>query len=288
MMIDILARILNFAIMIVLPFGLALIFFRKLKAGWGLFGIGVVTFVVSQVFHIPFNRWVLGPLVESTGLSLSYKGWGLLVVSVMYGVSAGLFEEVTRYLGYRLWIKNDRTWRSALMYGVGHGGIESVLLGLLVLATFIQVMALRGVDLNSVFEPEQVALAQAQIDAYWAAPWYQAVLGAVERMAAIPIQLSASVLVLQVFRRKNVLWLLLAVGWHTLVDAAAVFALTTWGMYIAEALVGFLGLVSVGFIFFLKSEEEDPDISLPSTFPALPDPQALPPTEESLEDSRFI
>ena len=54
MAVDIFARILNFTIMIALPFGLALILVRKLRAGWRLFGIGAATFVISQVFHIPF------------------------------------------------------------------------------------------------------------------------------------------------------------------------------------------------------------------------------------------
>ena len=285
--IDILARILNFTIMIALPFGLAILLFRKFSVRWGLFGIGVATFVLSQVFHIPFNRWVLGPLVERLGLDLSIEGWPLLALSIMYGASAGLFEEITRYLGYRLWIKNDRDWKSALMYGAGHGGIESILLGVLVLVAFFQIMALRGVDLNTVFNADQVGLAQAQIDAYWAAPWYQAILGAVERMAAIPIHLSASVLVLQVFRRKSMTWLFLAVGWHTLVDAVAVYALPTWGMYITEALVGLLGLVSIGIILALRSDDVPPeDAPLPS-LPSL-DLQPMPPSEENLDDSRYV
>lgn len=285
---SILARILNFTIMIAMPFGLALFLVRKQKTAWGLFGIGVGTFVLSQIFHIPFNHWVLGPVIERMGLNLKQQGFQLAVVGLMYGASAGLFEEITRYLGYRLWIKGDRDWKSALMYGTGHGGIESVLLGVLVLVTFFQVMALRGVDLGVVFEADQVGLARAQIEAYWAAPWYQAILGAVERIAAIPIHLCASVLVLQSFRRQNFLWIVLAIGWHTVVDAVAVYALYTWGIYLTEALVGFFGLVGVGIIFALKSEDVPHYGGVPVPASVSFDIQSASPSVESLDDSRFV
>lgn len=291
-MMDIFARILNFLIMIGMPFGLALFLVRKYRVAWRLFGVGVATFILSQVFHIPFNEWVLEPIVERLGLDLAQGGFYLAVVALMYGASAGFFEEITRYLGYRFWIKENRDWKSALMYGAGHGGIESILLGILVLATFIQIMTLRGVDLNTVFDADQVGLAQTQIETYWGVPWYQAILGAVERLAAMPIHLSASVLVLQAFRRKQRQWLFLAIGWHTAVDAVAVYALHTWGMILTEVLVGLFSLASVGIIIALKSEDVPSDDGSPGSSP--PDfdfrsgPAPESPSDESLEESRYI
>ena len=122
---NIAARILNFSLMIAMPLGLAVYLSRKLKTEWRLFGVGVLTFILSQVFHIPFNIWLLRPLLQNLGLSLPQPGLQLAVVGLFYGLSAGLFEEITRYLGYRFWIKDERDWESALMYGAGHGGIEA-------------------------------------------------------------------------------------------------------------------------------------------------------------------
>jgi len=282
------AHVINFSLMIAMPVGLGLYLARKQKAPWRLFGIGTLTFILSQVFHIPFNQWVLTPLVTRLGLSLEKGMFPLALLGLFFGLSAGLFEEVTRYLGYRLWIKEDRDWRSALMYGAGHGGIESILLGALALYAFIQVVTLRGTDLNLVVDAGQVAVVQAQIEAYWAMPWYQSMLGALERLAAIPIQVSASVLVLQSFRKKSLVWLFLAIGWHTLVDAAAVFAIQTWNVYITEGIVLGFGVLSVGIILTLKSGDEPSQVE-PHQGPLMLDEiQPVQPSEENLEDSRYF
>jgi uncharacterized membrane protein YhfC len=281
------ARVLNFIIMMALPIGLAIYLARRYKAGWGLFGIGVGSFVVSQVFHIPFNRWVLEPVVRGLGLSLSQQGLQLMAVGLLYGASAGVFEEVTRALGYRFLIKTDRDWASGLMYGAGHGGIEAILLGILALVAFIQVMALKGVDLSTVVAPDQVDLARSQIEAYLAVPWYQAILGAVERLSALPIQVSLSVLVLQAFRRRQVWWLGLAIGWHTLVDAAAVFAIQTWNIYVTEAIVGVMGLASVGMILAFRPNNSPTDGDESGPPLPLPEIRRVSPSEQNIEDSRY-
>lgn len=288
---NIVARILNFSLMIAMPIGLAVFLVRKLKTEWYLFGIGTATFILSQVFHIPFNHWVLKPLVASLGLDFTQKGWQLAAMGVIFGLSAGLFEEIARYLGYRFWVKSDRNWGSALMYAAGHGGIESIILGILVLLSFIQVISLRGVDLASVVGADQIELVQAQIEAYWATPWHLAILGALERLSTICFHLSATVLVLQVFIRKKIAWLALAIVWHTLVDAIAVYASQTWNPYITEGIILVFGILSLGIIYLLKSPTKpvDDEISV-----LMPDGEftrleihPIMPSEENLEDSRY-
>ena len=288
---DLFARILNFTLMIAMPFGLAIYLLRRYKTSWSLFGIGVVTFVLSQVGHIPFNHFVLDPLVEGWGLDLQVVA-ELVLFGLLYGLSAGLFEEVMRFLGYKLWIKQDRNWKSALMFGAGHGGIESILLGGIVLYGFIQAMVLTDVDLLTVVEPEQVEAVRAQLAAYWAVPWHLAILGAVERLSTIIFHLSASILVLQSFSRRNIRWLFLAVAWHTLVNAIAVFASQTWNPYVTEAIILLMGFISLGIILILKpSQDQDQaveEMEVKLTSKDQVDAEPIPPSEESLEDSRFI
>ncbi len=285
---DIIARILNFSLMIGLPLVLAVYLSHKLKTEWKLFGIGCVTFVLSQVFHIPFNQWILNPLVESLGLSISQSGIQLAIVGVIYGLSAGLFEEITRYLGYRFWIRENRDWKSALMYGAGHGGIEAIILGGLVLAAFIQIMALRGQDLATVVPADQLELARAQIEAYWAAPWPMALLGAVERVIAITFHISATVLVLESFRRKNFVWVVYAILWHMALDAVAVFAAQTWNPYVTEGLLGVFALASLGIIFGLRAADEPVGQQLELRAPDIPEIQPVDPSDDHLEDSRYV
>ena len=94
-------------------------------------------------------------------------------------------------------MKRDRTWRSALMFGAGHGGIESVVIGVLVVYGFIQLFALKDANLETLIPIDQVEITRAQIDIFWSVPWYAAILGAVERAATLCFHMSAAVLVLQ-------------------------------------------------------------------------------------------
>jgi uncharacterized membrane protein YhfC len=285
---DIAIRILNFTLMIAMPIALASFLSRRLKTAWRLFGIGVATFFLSQVLHIPFNLWVLNPLVQNMNLEQNKPGFQLVLFGLIYGLSAGVFEEVFRFLGYKVWIKNNRDWKSSLMYGAGHGGIESILLGILALYAFIQVMILRDMDLSLVVPPDQVGLAQGQLEAYWNAPWHMTILGAVERFSAIIFHLSATVLVLQAFHKRNILWLGLAVGWHTLLDASAVFAAQSWSPYVAEAIILVFGLLSLGIIFLLRTEDEEALILHDEPYENQPITiQEITPSEENLEDSKY-
>ncbi|HHH82625.1 MAG TPA: YhfC family intramembrane metalloprotease, partial [Chloroflexi bacterium] len=54
---------LNALLMILLPLGLAIYLTRRFGLDWGLFGVGAVSFISSQVLHLPFNAWVLNPFL---------------------------------------------------------------------------------------------------------------------------------------------------------------------------------------------------------------------------------
>ncbi|HBX70037.1 MAG TPA: hypothetical protein DEH25_11850 [Chloroflexi bacterium] len=290
-MFDALIRFLNAALMIALPLGLGVYLSRKLDGKWRLFGVGALTFVASQVFHIPFNAWILNPLLKKLDLQISDPVLQLAVVALLLGLSAGVFEEVSRYLVYRFWLvaKSDRTWRSALMFGAGHGGIEAIILGVLGLYAFVQLVAYRNADLSAIVTPEQLDLAKLQVETYWSLPWYAALLGAVERAAAICFHLSATVLVLQAFRRKNIFWLFLAIGWHTILDAVAVFGAQSWGTYVTEGLIVSLGLLGLVIVFLLREPAEIQDVLSPEdTEPAQIEIQPQKPSIETLEDSRYV
>jgi uncharacterized membrane protein YhfC len=130
-----------------------------------------------------------------------------------------------------------------------------MLLGVLVLYGFFQALAYREANLGALLPPDQVAAAQANLTAYWGAPAHTALLGAVERLLALCIQLGLSILVLQSLARRNLLWLGLAVGWHALVDGAALVSLAAWGPWGAEGVLALLALISLGTIFGLRGRK---------------------------------
>ncbi len=286
---DILVRFLNPILMMVLGLGIGVLVARRLKADWGLYWTGLLAFVGAQVLHIPFNQYVLLPWLRSWGVELAdLSATGpLLLTALTLGLSAGVFEEVARYLVMRSWKEERRSWNAAVMLGAGHGGIEAVLLGVLVLLTVINLIALRNPDVFERVPLEQRALVQAQLDAFWRTPIYAFLLGAVERAVAICFHLSASVLVLQVFRRRNLVWLGVAIGWHTLLDALAVAGSQRWGIYRTEAILVLFGLASLWILFRLR-EPAPAEASVVHIEPAPLRPVSGELSEESLEDSRYV
>jgi uncharacterized membrane protein YhfC len=238
-------------------------------ASWLLVGVGVLTFIGSQVVHLPLNFGLdqLGLIAQDKSL--------LLRTAIVLGLSAGLCEETARAAGYWLLKQKARTWRAALTLGAGHGGIESIITGGLVLLGFVNMLILRDMDLSTLKLPaEQLALLQSQMSTYWDLAWHMPFAGAVERLIAIALHLSLSVLVLQAWTRRNVLYYLAAVTWHAAVNAVAVtLAVKGWNAWAIEGVLGLTALISLGIVVAFRHspyDREPPAEVLAAPPPPLP------------------
>jgi uncharacterized membrane protein YhfC len=235
--------VVELVLMFAVPFALGWLLRRRLGVRWALFGIGAATFVISQVFHIPFNAG-LTTLFRQGTLPEPLARWQLPVNAAILGLSAGVFEEVARYLVYRFWATDARTWRRALMLGTGHGGIESVLTGVLVGVTVANMAFLQSADLEALgLSPEQSTQTQEAVAAFWDTQPYMPLLAAAERLMSMLMHLSLSSLVVVVFVKGKLWSLFAAIGWHAIVNAAGVFANGAWGALAAE---GVLFVASLG------------------------------------------
>jgi uncharacterized membrane protein YhfC len=281
---------LNGLLMIAMPIGLAVFLRRKFGLGWRLFWIGAATFILSQVGHIPFN-WGVGQVLNRTGMVYWSSTAQTIFNAVFAGLSAGIFEEVCRYGMYRWWARDARSWGKGLMAGAGHGGVEAMLLGLLVFYGFAQLAILSNADpaqLTRLVGAEKMEYVRSQIAAAWSYPWYATLLGAVERLFALVLHLSLSVIVLQVFTRRNIGWLFVAIGYHALVDGSAVFARPYLSVYGLEAVVGVFAVLSLAIIFLLCQPEPvtEPEPAPVSPIPA-PVVKPIEETDENLEKTRY-
>jgi uncharacterized membrane protein YhfC len=283
----------NGALMIGLPILLGIFLTHKFNLGWKIWLIGGAIFILSQVVHIPFNNYILIPFLTKIHQSLR-ESTALLITGILYGLSAGIFEECARYGMFRWWIKDARTWRNAILAGAGHGGVESIILGLLFFQSYINLVAYRNVDLNTLnLAPDVLATNIQAFQSFWNAPWYVSMLGAVERIFTIPFHIMASVVVLQVFTRRPghqmFRWLGLAIILHTLLDATAVVVSHQFGIYAAEVVFGFLALIDIIIIFVLRQPEPEP-IQPPSTSPPktpIFTPLPIAETSDNLEQTRY-
>lgn len=245
--------------MLALPVALWLMARRRPGVTWGLIGAGALTFILSQIVHLPLN-WALGLIQGGQGVAL----WPVPLMALVVGLSAGLCEEGARYLVLRFWRREARSWDQGGAFGAGHGGVESIMTGLLVLSTFVQMLALRGTDLSALgLSGEMLEQAQAQMEAFWATPWYLPLLGGLERTFALTVQIALSLLVVRALTRNNLGWLGVAILAHTLVDGMAVALVRIgWSAVTIEGVVLLFALGAGAIILALRPHAaKTPDVS---------------------------
>jgi uncharacterized membrane protein YhfC len=285
---------LNSLLMMALPVALGLYLTRRFELPWRLFWIGAGTFLFSQVLHIPTNQMIAEAL-EGGALAGVAEPWRRMLTSVVWGLSAGLFEEGARYVAYRWPAREARSWPQALLLGAGHGGLEAVALGVLTLVNAVVLFGLRGADLATIVPAEQLAAAQQQVQAYWSVPWPVSLLGALERLLALPVQLSLSVLVWRAVARRSWGWLGLALGWHTVVDAVALLAAGAWmgrepwGLFAIEGVVAMASAISLLIVLRLRGSTASGAPAPQSASRQLPGTPARgrPASRQDLEATRY-
>ncbi len=278
--------LINVILMIVMPIVLGWLIRKRLAVGWRLFFIGGATFILVQIVHIPFNYVVFSAAAE--WLATLSGSTRLLVTAIFAGLSAGIFEESGRYIVYRSWASDARTWAKGVMLGAGHGGAEAIILGFLACINIIFFIGYReGYFSSFVANAEETQLREL-VDALFTVPWYRPLFGALERLSALSIQIALSVLVLQVFTRSNILWLFVAIAWHAVIDTLAVYSAAIWDVEVSELIVGLFALLAILIIFLLRTREADEP-------PIEPIPQAGPSgrlemevTNDMLDDSRYM
>lgn len=113
-----------------------------------------------------------------------------------------------------------------------------------VLATLVSMLALQSSSTAfSALPANQAALAEQQMQAYWATPWHMPLAGAVERIAALGLHISLSVMVWLAISFRKPIWFWLAVLYHAVVDGLAVLAITfDVNVWLIEA-----GLILISF-----------------------------------------
>jgi len=245
------AYLLSVSGMIVLPIVLAFYFTRKFSLSWKLVLAGAVTFIASQVLHIPLLSGLT--LLFKNGVLSIPAAWTTIFNAIVLGLLAGIFEETARWILYKFILKNTRTWSEGVLVGVGHGGVEAVILGVLALTTVISMIAMRNVDLSALGIPaNQIELVKKQLADFWSAPVYMAFVGLIERVSAVSLHLSLSVMVLYSVAHRKPTWFWIALLWHAFVDALTVYLMPIIGALGIEGAVGICAIISLVVLFRMR------------------------------------
>lgn len=205
-----------------------IILYRRLRRpfaiDWRDTVAGIAVFALfATVIERAVNSYVLrhdGPAASLLAHPVAFVAYGALV--------AGLCEEVGRYIAMRLLARRIGTRRDAppdstgLGYGIGHGGAEAWLVGVLVQLQWIvfSVLANRGeLDPHLTNLPMNAVL-RVHMILSTLSPQFAGVF-VLERAAALVFQIGLSVLMWRGVRAGSRTILLVAIVAHALVDVPA-------------------------------------------------------------------
>jgi uncharacterized membrane protein YhfC len=209
--------------MLVLPVLVGWWIRRRYGVGWRLYLMGSMTFVISQVVHLPLN-YVLGLLTGAWGVGL----WPLPLMALIAGLSASVCEQSARWVVLRYLLREARGWREVLQFGAGHGGIEAIILGLITLFTVASMIVIQTAGVQALgLEGEAAVQAERSLRLFWEAPWYTPLLAGLERAFAIAFHICMAVLVMCAITYSRFLYFLIAVAAHMIFDAWAVWGSRT-------------------------------------------------------------
>jgi uncharacterized membrane protein YhfC len=207
-----------------LPILLFLLFRKKYRADVAPFFVGCAVFIIFALIL----EGILNRLILSSAVGKTIQG-NIWLYGAFGGFMAGLFEETGRYAAFKTVLKkklgNDR---NALMYGAGHGGIEAVVLLTLSMISNISLAMMLNMGMADKLTAQVTdPAALAQLNNSFAALAQTAptvfLAGAVERISAVALHLSFSVLVWFAAKDKKLFWLYpLAFALHAAVDLFAV------------------------------------------------------------------
>jgi ABC-2 type transport system permease protein len=244
-------------LIVALPFILASVLRRWRTVPWLYFIVGVLTFAGAQIVHVLLNE-----LLARTGVLPSERpeGSALIAMAILLGLTAGITEELGRVVGYRLFPR-ARRYRDGLMMGLGHGGVEAILVGVIMAAGISAMWNLDSVGLlPQGASAEEYATLQQQLDVIDQTPLI-ALAPLVERLLALTAQVTLSVIVLTAFIKSQWLYVLVAILYHAFLDSVAVLG-TEWfeSPWLIELLLFFLILPGAIWVWRQRSQETAEDV----------------------------
>lgn len=233
------------------------IFFRKKKEADILpFFVGcAVMLVFALILESAVHQIVLG---SSVGERILGNIW---LYALYGGLMAGLFEETGRFIAFKTVLKKQDKDVNALMYGAGHGGFEAaVLLGISMISNIaIAVMINSGSTsvLTETLSGDALTQMEAALEDMTTTAPYIFLIGIIERVFAITLQIALSVIVWTAVKNKK-RWYLYpaAILIHFFVDAAAVILMHyNVPTLLIEVLVGVMAALAAVFAknLFVKS-----------------------------------
>lgn len=185
----------------------------------------------------------------------------LWIYCLYAALAAGIFEETGRFVAFKTLLKKRTNKRTAITYGIGHGGFECMFVLGFTALNYILIAVLA-----SVLSPAELATAgltdiSVPLDFMNNLSVSYVALSCLERLIVLPLQIALSVLVFTAAHNKGKLWLFpVAIVLHTGFDIFAVLYQTNviTSLWLVELILLVCSVV-VCFIAFViyKNTKDD-------------------------------
>ncbi|MBO7707894.1 MAG: YhfC family intramembrane metalloprotease [Thermoguttaceae bacterium] len=242
---------------VILPIAVMIFFKRKTQGRISCVFIGACVFVLSVLAQILVGK-TLKAVVPAFAETFRENYW---LLALYGGMSAGLFEETGRYLAMKFLMKKNLSKENSVMYGIGHGGIEAVLVvGVtsvvnLVIAGMIN-LGKMDTFLSGLNEPLKNHIS-ALNSALLTTPAGLFYASGIERIAAFAFHICMSYLVYRAIRDRKAVYFLAAVALHFLTDAGTVILAKNVSIYAVEAVLSAV-TVCIAILVYRKYKSESP------------------------------
>lgn len=208
--------------------------------------VGALTFLVfSQVLEKMLHVYVLQTNPQTVKLLQN-----MYLYALYGGLAAGLFEEVGRYVAFRYFLKPFRRWVDGIAFGIGHGGIEALLIGALTGINNIvfSFMINSGAAIES--EGSAAGALAALKDTLINTPPYLFLFGGIERAFALVLHVALSIIVLYSVRTGRLIYLVYAIALHAAIDFFVIFLYQILQIHIlvVEGMLFVVALLALGWL----------------------------------------
>lgn len=239
--VSIIGMIISMLIAIGLPVFLMLFVRKKEKAQINFFFIGAAVFVLAALFL----EQSCHALVFSVAGDV-LKG-NVFLYALYAGLAAAVFEETGRLIAMNIFSKRQKVRlndANAFMYGIGHGGAESILLvGITCINNLTTSVMINNGSIETTLKALDAKTQSTVLDsikALWTTAPYEFYLAGVERIFAIAIQIALSMLMYTAIRYGKKWLIALAFEIHFMVDFVTVLAGNFLDDIVMELLIGIL------------------------------------------------
>ncbi len=263
---SILFMVVTLLITLVIPVALVLVLCirKRIHIVPVLVGAGVF-FLFQMILRIP-------ALQIATSISPAFQQFvaSPILGGLFLGLTAGIFEEFGRYIGYRALLKRRNTWKDGFAFGLGHGGIEAVLLvGLGYVNNLLYAIVINSGQWDAIAAVLPQETAQQVYEGLVNTPAHMFLIGGVERIFAMTVQVALSILVLYGIRKRRFVYVLLAVALHCVLDSPLALLTQKFGMLGTELYVMLCAVVALVYILYSRKsfakldEMQQPELDQP-------------------------